>query len=57
LNADLEPLAVNARAVGVALDACRAAREAFLINEKGLVRLQYLLLSLPAGASTGAGRR
>ncbi|HEX4490793.1 MAG TPA: AAA family ATPase [Acidimicrobiia bacterium] len=51
LNADLAPLAVNARAVGVALDACRAAREAFLINEKGLVRLQYLLLSLPAAGN------
>jgi DNA polymerase-3 subunit delta' len=51
LNADLEPLAVNARAVGVALDACRAAREAFLINEKGLVRLQFLLLSLPASGN------
>jgi DNA polymerase-3 subunit delta' len=48
LNTDLPPLAVSPRAVGVALDACREAREAFLINEKGVVRLQYLLLCLPA---------
>jgi DNA polymerase-3 subunit delta' len=48
LNSDLTPLVVSPRAVGPALDACREAREAFLINEKGLVRLQYLLLCLPA---------
>ena len=56
LNSDLEPLVVSPRAVGPALDACREAREAFLINEKGVVRLQYLLLSLPAagGAPTRA---
>ena len=55
LNTDLEPLVVSPRAVGVALDECREAREAFLINEKGLVRLQYLLLCLPAvGRSTDA---
>ena len=35
------------RAAAAALDACREAREAFLINEKGLVRLTHLLLSLP----------
>jgi DNA polymerase-3 subunit delta' len=54
LNSDLAPLVVSPRAVGPALDACREAREAFLINEKGLVRLQYLLLCLPAagGAPT-----
>jgi DNA polymerase-3 subunit delta' len=56
LNTDLAPLVVSPRAVGPALDACREAREAFLVNEKGLVRLQYLLLSLPApgGAPTGS---
>jgi DNA polymerase-3 subunit delta' len=57
LNTDLEPLAVSPRAVGIALDACREAREAFLINEKGLVRLQYLLLCLPAaGGAPTRGR-
>jgi hypothetical protein len=58
LNTDLAPLTVAPRAVGVALDACREAREAFLINEKGLVRLQYLLLCLPAAAGVpSAGAR
>ena len=58
LNTDLAPLTVAPRAVGVALDACREAREAFLINEKGLVRLQYLLLRLPAAAGApSAGAR
>jgi DNA polymerase-3 subunit delta' len=56
LNSDLAPLVVSPRAVGPALDACREARDAFLINEKGVVRLQYLLLCLPAagGAPTPA---
>jgi hypothetical protein len=36
------------RSAAAALDACREAREAFLINEKGLVRLTHLLLSLPS---------
>ena len=54
---DLEPIVVSPRAVGPALDACREAREAFLINEKGVVRLQYLLLSLPApGGAPTRGR-
>jgi hypothetical protein len=35
------------RSAAAALDACREAREAILINEKGLVRLTHLLLSLP----------
>jgi DNA polymerase III subunit delta' len=56
LNTDLPPLIVSPRAVGPALDACREAREAFLINEKGLVRLQYLLLSLPAAGNVLSGR-
>jgi DNA polymerase III subunit delta' len=47
LNADRPALRVNARAAAVALDACREAREAFLINEKGLVRLVALLMTLP----------
>ncbi len=38
---------VSPRAAGHALDLCREAREAFLINEKGLVRLAFLCLSLP----------
>src|SRR4051794_1541861 len=39
LNADQPAPRVTPRAAATALDACRAAREAFLINEKGLVRL------------------
>lgn len=58
LNADLAPIAVSARDASDALTACREAREAFLVNEKGLVRLQYLLMSLPpAGARVGAAAR
>src|SRR5262249_31486411 len=41
LNAD--PPHVAPRAAAAALDACREAREAFPINEKGIVRLTYLL--------------
>ncbi|MGO9873340.1 MAG: ATP-binding protein [Acidimicrobiia bacterium] len=48
LNADRPQLVVAARAAAGALDECRQAREAFLINEKGLVRLTHLLLSLPS---------
>ncbi len=48
LNADRLPLPTTARAAAAALDACRAAREAFLINEKGLVRLVALLMALPS---------
>jgi hypothetical protein len=47
LNQDRPRLKVSPRAAANALDACREAREAFLINEKGLVRLTHLLLSLP----------
>ena len=47
LNRDRPRVSVVPRAAAGALDACRAAREAFLINEKGLVRLTHLLLSLP----------
>jgi DNA polymerase III subunit delta' len=48
LNGDRPRLVVPPRAAAAALDECRQAREAFLINEKGLVRLTHLLLSLPS---------
>ena len=48
LNQDRPRLVVSPRAAAGALDACRQAREAFWINEKGLVRLTHLLLSLPS---------
>ena len=48
LNQDRPRVVLAPRAAAAALDACREAREAFLINEKGLVRLTHLLLSLPA---------
>jgi DNA polymerase-3 subunit delta' len=48
LNRDRPRLVLSPRAAASALDACRQAREAFLINEKGLVRLTHLLLSLPS---------
>jgi DNA polymerase-3 subunit delta' len=38
---------VPPRAAATALDACREAREAFLINEKGVMRLTALLMALP----------
>ena len=38
---------VALRVVRSLLDACHEAREAFLINEKGLVRLVALLMGLP----------
>jgi DNA polymerase-3 subunit delta' len=47
LNQDRPRLVLSPRAAAGALDVCREAREAFLINEKGLVRLTHLLLSLP----------
>jgi DNA polymerase III subunit delta' len=40
-------LRVSPRAAAAALDQCREAREAFLINEKGIVRLSYLCMVLP----------
>ncbi len=48
LNRDRPRIVVSPRAAAGALDACREARAAFAINEKGLVRLTHLLLSLPA---------
>jgi hypothetical protein len=47
LNTDQRALNVAPRDIAVALDACREAREAFVINEKGVMRLTALLLSLP----------
>jgi DNA polymerase-3 subunit delta' len=47
LNADRASVHVSALDAAAALDACREAREAFPINEKGIVRLVTLLLSLP----------
>lgn len=47
LNTDRAPLAVPPAAAAAALDACREAREAFLLNEKGTLRLEHLLFSLP----------
>jgi DNA polymerase-3 subunit delta' len=52
INTDLATLSVTPRGVVAALDACRAAREAFLVHEKGVVRLQYLLMSLPPARAT-----
>ena len=49
LNRDRTVLYIEPRAAVAALDASRDAREAFPINEKGIVRLTYLLLSLPPG--------
>jgi len=47
LNADRPPVRVAARSAAAALDACREARHAFTVNEKGLVRLVALLMTLP----------
>ncbi len=52
LNADRLALHTSPRAAAAALDACHEAREAFLINEKGVVRLVALLMALPP-AGTG----
>jgi DNA polymerase-3 subunit delta' len=51
LNDDRPALHVTPRAAAAALDACREAREAFLINEKGLMRLVALLMALPSAGS------
>ncbi len=51
LNTDLQLPVVSARGAAEALDACAEAREAFTINEKGIVRLTALLLSLPPAVS------
>ena len=48
LNQDRPRLVLAPRAAAAALETCREAREAFVINEKGLVRLTHLLLSLPS---------
>jgi hypothetical protein len=50
LNSDRTALHVAPRRAVFALEACREAREAFPINEKGIVRLTYLLLALPPAA-------
>jgi hypothetical protein len=47
LNSDRPELHVNPRDAAAALAACRSAREAFPINEKGIMRLLALLMSLP----------
>jgi len=47
LNQDRPRVLLAPRSAAAALDLCREAREAILINEKGLVRLTHLLLSLP----------
>jgi DNA polymerase-3 subunit delta' len=52
LNLDRPALQVSPGAAAGALEMCREAREAFPINEKGIVRLTYLLMSLPPGADT-----
>ena len=51
LNQGNAPVHVRPGDAAAALDACREAREAFPINEKGVVRLVALLMALPtAGA-------
>ena len=55
LNADRPPLAVSPRSAAFALDACRDAREAVLVNEKGLVRLVALVMALPPAADRAFG--
>lgn len=52
LNADRPASRVPAAAAAQALDSCREAREAFFVNEKGVVRLVSLLLSLPPAPPT-----
>jgi len=47
LNSDRPALHVTPRAAAAALTACHETREAFLINEKGLIRLINLLMALP----------
>jgi DNA polymerase-3 subunit delta' len=56
LNTDVSVRALSPRACAGALDECRTAREAFLVQEKGLVRLQHLFLSLPPSGSSGSAR-
>jgi DNA polymerase-3 subunit delta' len=47
-NDDVVLPAWNAPSCAAALDACRAAREAFAVNEKGALHLEHLLLQLSA---------
>jgi DNA polymerase III subunit delta' len=47
LNSDRPAVHVTARGAAGALDACHEARDAFLVNEKGVMRLVALLLALP----------
>jgi DNA polymerase-3 subunit delta' len=54
LNDDVIVPVLSARVCAEALDACRAAREAFVVHEKGVVRLQLLLLSLPPATTVRA---
>jgi DNA polymerase III subunit delta' len=51
LSSDLPALQCTPRAAAEALEACRDAREAFTINEKGIVRLVALCMALPATVS------
>ena len=51
LNADRPAPAMTARAAAASLDACRETRDAFLINEKGVIRLVALLMALPPGGT------
>ena len=50
LNRDRPALAVTPRAAAAALDACREAREAFLINEKGAGAPRRAADGAPTGA-------
>ena len=51
LNADIPALHVSPRAAAAALAMCHQTREAFLINEKGVVRLVALLMELPTAGT------
>ena len=55
LNSDLSSIALTPRHCAEALDACRAAREAIQVNEKGAVHLVYLLMQLPPPAELRQG--
>lgn len=57
LNADRPPPSMAARAAAEALDACRDARRAFSMNEKGTLHLQRLLLRLPPAGGGPARAR
>jgi DNA polymerase-3 subunit delta' len=51
LNTDIAALHVSPRAAAAALEVCHQTREAFLINEKGVVRLVALLMELPTAGT------